>query len=49
MPKTFAWFEGRKRPPSEYEELTVFVPAVERFFELSRANSDSYAGNYKKE
>lgn len=23
MPKTFAWFEGRKRPPSEYEELTV--------------------------
>jgi hypothetical protein len=24
------------------------VPAVERFFELSRANSDSYAGNYQK-
>ena len=23
VPKTFAWFEGRKRPPSEYEELTV--------------------------
>lgn len=23
MPKTFAWFEGRRRPPSEYEELTV--------------------------
>ena len=23
MPKTFAWFEGRTRPPSEYEELTV--------------------------
>ena len=23
MPKTFAWFEDRKRPPSEYEELTV--------------------------
>lgn len=22
MPRTFAWFEGRKRPPSEYEELT---------------------------
>jgi toluene monooxygenase system protein E len=23
VPKTFAWFEGRRRPPSEYEELTV--------------------------
>jgi hypothetical protein len=22
VPRTFAWFEGRKRPPSEYEELT---------------------------
>jgi hypothetical protein len=29
--------------------LAMFVPAVERFFELSRANSDTYAGNYTKE
>lgn len=29
--------------------LAMFVPAVERFFELSRQNSDSYAGNFKKE
>jgi hypothetical protein len=28
--------------------LAMFVPAVERFFELSRANSDTYAGNYQK-
>ena len=29
--------------------LAMFVPAVERFFELSRQNTDSYAGNFKKE
>jgi hypothetical protein len=29
--------------------LAMFVPAVERFFELSRANSETYAGNYTKE
>ncbi len=28
--------------------LAMFVPAVERFFELSRGNSDSYAGTYEK-
>jgi len=28
--------------------LAMFVPAFERFFELSRANTDSYAGNYGK-
>lgn len=28
--------------------LAMFVPAVERFFELSRAVTDSYAGTYPK-
>jgi hypothetical protein len=28
--------------------LAMLVPAVERFFELSRSNSDTYAGKYQK-
>jgi hypothetical protein len=35
-----------KRGSTSY--LAMFVPAVERFFELSRANSDAYSGNYTK-
>jgi hypothetical protein len=28
--------------------LAMFVPAVERFFELSRGNSDRYDGKFQK-
>jgi hypothetical protein len=35
-----------KRGSTSY--LAMFVPAVERFFELSRANTDGYLGAYTK-
>lgn len=35
-----------KRGSTSY--LAMFVPAVERFFELSRDNADTYSGTYTK-